>query len=213
MEETLKGSALILVDIQNDFLPGGALPVPRGDEILEGVSKLLERRHFKTVVATQDWHPPGHVSFASSHEGGKVFEKIILHGKEQVLWPDHCVQGSGGADIHDSLPREPIKLILRKGYDKDVDSYSAFRSAFGPEGKRRPTGLEGYLSSLGTEKIFVCGLARDYCVKWTAEDASEIGFETYFIWDLTMPVDGNSDDIVRSDLRSRGIRIINAGDI
>lgn len=181
-----RADALLVVDVQPDFMPGGALPVPHGDEIVAGIADCMAR--FDTVVATQDWHPPGHVSFASSH-GRKPFATIQLHGGEQVLWPDHCVQGTAGADLHPRLPTAPLTLILRKGTRRDVDSYSAFRENTGPDGERRSTGLAAWLADRGIRRVFVCGLARDYCVRWSAEDAAAAGFETWVLDDLTRPVD------------------------
>ncbi len=202
------GSALIIVDLQPDFMPGGALPVPEGDQVVEPIAGLLEKGLFPLVLATQDWHPPGHLSFASSHPGKKPFETIELHGAPQVLWPDHCVQGSPGAALHPGLPTEPLALILRKGMDREVDSYSAFRSAPGPGGRRIPTGLAGFLRERGTERVYLCGLARDFCVKWTALDAAAERFQTFFLWDLTRPVDPASGESVRAELEEAGVRIL-----
>lgn len=198
-------SALIVVDVQLDFLPGGALAVRGSDEILAPLDALLRSNRFPLVVATQDWHPPGHVSFASSHPGRRPFEKIDLYGHEQILWPDHCIQDTPGASLHPDLPWRYATAIIRKGADGDVDSYSAFRNNWNAAGKRPPTGLAGYLRERGVERIFICGLARDFCVKWTAEDAVDLGFETTIIWDLTRAVDPSSDGAA---CRSRGITLI-----
>lgn len=178
--------ALLVVDVQPDFMPGGALAVAEGDQVVEPIGGIM--RKFDTVVATQDWHPRGHVSFASTY-GKEPFSTMRLYAGEQVLWPDHCVQGSGGADLHPRLPREPISLILRKGTRQDVDSYSAFRENPGPDGARATTGLGAWLKARGIRRLFVCGLARDYCVRWSAEDASAESFLTYVIDDLTRAVD------------------------
>ena len=143
--------ALILVDIQNDFIPGGTLPVPAGDEIIPLVNEL--QNSFDLVVATQDWHPKNHKSFASNHTGKRPFDKIMLHGLEQVLWPDHCVQGSRGAQLHDDLDLNKVEAIFRKGMDAEIDSYSAFYD----NGYKKSTGLAGYLRERKVQKVFVCG--------------------------------------------------------
>jgi nicotinamidase/pyrazinamidase len=200
-------NALILVDIQPDFLPGGALAVPKGDAVLEPVRKLLERDLFAVVVATQDWHPPGHVSFASSHEGRTPLETIELYGHEQILWPDHCIQGTAGAELSDQLSWERVSAIIRKGEAADSDSYSGFRNNWNPAGERPTTGLAGYLRERGVHDVVLCGLARDFCVKWSAEDAAEAGFGTTVLWELTRPVDPASDARVRADLESAGVTI------
>jgi nicotinamidase/pyrazinamidase len=201
-------SALILVDIQPDFMPGGALPVEEGDRIIEPVCRLLEHESFGLYVATQDWHPRGHVSFASSHPGRRPFETITVHGHEQTLWPDHCVQGTPGARLHPDLGLEPVSAIIRKGTDADTDSYSGFRNNWDAAGTRPPTGLTGYLMERGVRSVFLCGLARDFCVKWSAEDASAAGFATTVLWDLTGPVDPSSDDRVLADLRAARVEVI-----
>lgn len=201
-------SALLLVDLQPDFMPGGALAVAEGDRIVAPIRTLMEADLFALQVATQDWHPPGHVSFASSHEEKEPFDVIELYGHEQTLWPDHCVQGSEGARLHEGLPWERVSAIVRKGMDPAVDSYSGFRNNWDPEGARAATGLAGYLRERGIDTLFCCGLARDVCAKWTAEDAAEKGFTTFFLWDLTRGVDPGNDDLVRSDLDERNVRII-----
>jgi len=201
-------SALILVDVQPDFMPGGALPVEEGDLVLDPIRRLLERDAFALYVATQDWHPRGHVSFASSHPGRRPFDVIRVHGHEQTLWPDHCVQGTPGAQLHPDLSWEQVSAVIRKGTDADTDSYSGFRNNWNAAGSRPPTGLTGYLMERGIESVFLCGLARDYCVKWSAEDAAAAGFRTAVLWDLTRPVDPSSDDRVRADLRSAKVEVI-----
>jgi nicotinamidase/pyrazinamidase len=200
-------SVLLIVDVQPDFLPGGALPVAGGDEILPGVRALMTSDRFARCVATQDWHPPDHVSFASQHPGRKPMDVIRLYGREQVLWPDHCVQGTRGAELHPDLPWARASAIVRKGTDRDRDSYSAFRNNWGPDGHRTPTGLAGYLREIGATDVHVCGLARDVCCKWTAEDAAEAGFRVHFRWDLTRSVDPSADDRLRDDLTARGVRL------
>jgi len=203
-------SLLLLVDIQHDFLPGGALAVAGGDEILGPTAALVQSRRFDHVLATQDWHPAGHVSFASSHPGHSPFDTIELYGHAQVLWPDHCVAGTPGAALSAALPAALIDGIVRKGTDPRVDSYSGFRNNWNADGARPPTGLGGYVRELAPARVFVCGLARDYCVKWTAEDAAGLGFDTTVIWDLTRPVDPASDAAVRAALTASGVRLVDA---
>lgn len=206
-------TALLLVDIQPDFMPGGALAVPEGDAILGPVRELMGRDLFGLYVATQDWHPEGHVSFASSHDGREPFESIELYGHPQTLWPDHCIQETPGAALHPNLPQAPIAAVIRKGMESDSDSYSGFRNNWNPAGERPSTGLAGYLRERGVRDVVVCGLARDVCAKWTAEDAAEAGFGVTFLWDLTRPVDPESDDSVRRDLEESGVGIAHAGDL
>ena len=206
-------SALLLVDVQPDFMPGGALAVPDGDAILAPLTELLKAGRFALVVATQDWHPPGHISFASSHAGRKPFEHISLYGHDQVLWPDHCIMGTPGAALHPSLPQPPIDAIVRKGTNPAVDSYSGFRNNWDESGYRPPTGLAGLLREHGITDVYVTGLARDVCVKWTAEDAAELGFTTTVIWDLTRPVDTASDAQVRAALEAAGARIVDSREL
>lgn len=177
--------ALLAVDLQPDFMPGGALAVPGGDEIVRGIAAILER--FRTVVATQDWHPRGHVSFASTH-GRAPYDRIVLYGEEQILWPDHCVPGTPGAALHAAVPLDHVSAIVRKGMDPSIDSYSTFRENVGPGGVRKPTGLAGYLRERGVARVFLCGLARDFCVLWSAEDARAAGFEAVVLDDLTRAV-------------------------
>lgn len=199
--------ALLVVDMQPDFMEGGALATLGGSEVVEPIATLMRDGLFALIVGTQDWHPAGHVSFASSHDGRNPFEVIDLYGHEQVLWPDHCVQGSRGAELHEGLPWALASAIIRKGEDPAVDSYSGFRNNFDAEGERPPTGLAGYLRERAVEDVFVCGLARDFCVKWTAEDAAAAGFDTYVLWDLTRPVDPANDDAVRADLDRAGATV------
>jgi nicotinamidase/pyrazinamidase len=203
-------AALILVDIQPDFLPGGALPVAGGDEILEAVARLMAAGPFRLQVATQDWHPSGHASFASRHAGKEPMDVIELHGHDQTLWPDHCVQGTVGAELHPGLPWTSVEAIIRKGTSSDTDSYSGFRNNWDPAGERPSTGLAGYLRDRGVEDVYVCGLARDFCVRWTAEDATAEGFRTWVLWDLTRSVAPSGDDDLRKALEARGIGIIDA---
>ncbi len=174
---------LLIVDVQNDFVPGGALAVPGGDEIVPAVNRLA--RAFRHVVLTQDWHPPDHVSFASSHAGKKPFETIELPYGTQVLWPDHCVQSTPGADFHRGLDVAHAQLIIRKGYRSHVDSYSAFCEADGTTS----TGLAGYLRDRGLEHVSLAGLATDFCVAWSALDARKRGFRATVIEDACRAID------------------------
>ena len=201
-------AALILVDVQPDFMPGGALACHEGDAIVAGIDTLLRRRLFRQTVATQDWHPRGHVSFASMHAGARPFQEIPLHGYPQTLWPDHCVQDTPGARLHPGIDWSPLDLILRKGSDPEVDSYSAFRENHGPDGTRPNTGLAGWLRERGVSEVFLAGLARDVCVLWTAQDALALGFRTHVLWNLTRPVTPASDDATRATLAAQGIGII-----
>lgn len=208
---TLTGCALIVVDVQLDFLPGGALAVAGGDRILAPLAELMRADAFATIVATQDWHPPNHVSFASQHPPRRPFETISLYGHEQTLWPDHCVAGSPGAALHPSLPWERACAIVRKGMDPAVDSYSGFRNNCDARGARPPTGLAGYLREAGVHTVYVCGLARDVCVLATAEDAAALGFATTVLWDLTQPVVAASDAGTRAALEKAGVAIGDSG--
>lgn len=202
-----ESTALIVVDLQPDFMPGGALPCHEGDAIVADISALLWQRRYRTVVATQDWHPPGHASFASSHPGRRPFEQIRLHGQPQTLWPDHCVQGTPGAALDPRVDWSAADLVLRKGTRPQVDSYSAFRENHGPDGTRPPTGLAGWLRERGIAEVHVCGLARDYCVLWTAQDAAAAGFRVRFLWELTRPVTPEGDAPTRAALEAAGIAI------
>jgi nicotinamidase/pyrazinamidase len=203
-------TALLLVDIQPDFLPGGALAVADGDRILEPISRLLARDPFALYVATQDWHPRGHASFASSHDRRRPMDVVQLHGHEQTLWPDHCVQGTPGANLTPDLPWERISAIIRKGTNVDTDSYSGFRNNWNARGERPVTGLAGYLRERDISEVFLCGLARDFCVKWSAEDAVAAGFRAVVLWDLARPVDNTSDARVREELEDAGVEIVDS---
>lgn len=174
---------LIVVDVQNDFMPGGPLPVPNGDAVIAPVNAL--GRRFAHLVLTQDWHPAGHVSFASSHAGQAVFDTVDLPYGRQVLWPDHAIQGSRGAALVDALDLPGAELVIRKGYNRGIDSYSAFLEADGIT----TTGLGGYLRARNFKRVFVCGLATDYCAGWTAMDARREGFETFIIADAVRGID------------------------
>ncbi len=203
--------ALLVVDLQHDFLPGGALAVQEGDEVVAPIARLAPA--FETVVATQDFHPPGHVSFASSHPGKKPYDSIAFPSGTQELWPDHCVQGTRGAQLHPGLPDRVLTLVLRKGIRRDVDSYSAFRENVGPDGRRATTGLAAWLEARGLQRVFVCGLARDFCVKWTALDAAAARFETYLLDDLTRAVFPARRAEVDAELAAAGVQVIRARDL
>jgi len=194
--------ALIVTDIQIDFLPGGALPVPGGDEIVPLVNEL--QKHFEIVVATQDWHPPGHASFASSHPGKKPLDKVTVKDVEQVLWPDHCVQGTPGAAFVPTLSMNRAEAIIRKGTHPGIDSYSTFFD----NARLKSTGLEGYLKQKGVERVFLCGLAADYCVYYSAKDALEAGFEVVVIRDATRPISEEAMEKVEKDILARGGTLI-----
>jgi len=203
-------TAPLLVDLQPDFMPGGALPVEGGDRILAPIRALMARDLFGLYAATQDWHPPGHASFASAHAGCKPFDVIELHGTPQTLWPDHCLQGSTGAALHPQIPWEKVADIVRKGMEPDVNSYSGFRNNWNHHGERPSTGLAAFLRERNIAAVFVCDLARDVCVRWTAEEAVAAGFETTLLWDLTCPVDPKSNDAVRRDIDRLGVRILSS---
>ena len=183
MEQTDRSQALIVTDVQNDFCPGGSLPVPHGDEVVPVINRLMTR--FRIVVASQDWHPMGHISFASTHPGKRPFDTIELGTGEQTLWPDHCVPGTRGAEFHPDLDTKPIVLVVRKGWRKDVDSYSTFFE----NDRVTPTGLDYYLKGLGIERIYLTGLAQDFCVYYSAKDALRLGFETLIVEDATRGLD------------------------
>ena len=201
-------AALVIVDVQPDFLSGGALAVAEGDQILAPLARLMEEGPFSLQVDTQDWHPPRHASFASSHPAHAPLDVIRLHGHDQVLWPDHCVQGTRGAELHAGLPWQRVSAVIRKGTDRESDSYSGFRNNWNAAGKRPLTGLSGLLRERAVEVVALCGLARDYCVRWSAEDAAAAGFETYFLWNLTRSVDPSGDEELRSALLDAGIRVV-----
>ncbi|MFB3891991.1 MAG: bifunctional nicotinamidase/pyrazinamidase [Phycisphaerae bacterium] len=187
--------ALILVDIQNDFCPGGALAVPSGHEVIGVANRLMGE--FDLVVATQDWHPPGHGSFASSHAGAKVGDVVDLNGLPQVLWPDHCVQCTAGAELAPGLNLAGIDKTIRKGADAGVDSYSGFFDN-GDSGRRKPTGLAEYLHARGVGEVYVMGLATDYCVKATALDAAALGFRTHLVLDGCRGVNIRDGDVAKA---------------
>jgi nicotinamidase/pyrazinamidase len=196
-------SALLIVDVQNDFIPGGALPTRGGDEVVPVVNRLLDR--FALRVATQDWHPRDHRSFASNHPGKTPGEVIDLDGISQILWPDHCVQGSWGAELHRDLDAGRIDEVVRKGTDPAIDSYSAFFD----NGRRKATGLEGWLRERSVDDVWIAGLATDYCVLWTARDARELGFTAHVIEDACRGVELTPGDIARAfdEMRALGVEV------
>jgi nicotinamidase/pyrazinamidase len=194
--------ALLLIDIQTDFLPGGALAVPGGDAIIPVVNSIQDR--FTLIVATQDWHPGGHKSFASSHHGKKVFEEIEWRGSKQVLWPDHCVQGTLGAELSPAVNWNRTEAIFRKGTDPGIDSYSGFYD----NGHEKSTGLTGYLKERKVKEVFIAGLAGDYCVYFTAKDALAEGFTTTVIEDATRSISTAGFESAKKDLLEKGCRII-----
>ena len=199
---------LLVVDVQNCFVPGGTLPVNGGEQIVPLINRLAKA--FEHVVPTQDWHTPGHVSFASSHPGKKPFETVSLPYGTQVLWPDHCVQGTPDANLHPALSVPHAELVIRKGYRKQMDSYSAFYEADG----KTPTGLTGYLRDRGLKKVFLVGLATDFCVAWSALDARKAGFEAAVIEDATRGIDaGGSLAKAWQDMTGAGVQRLNSSAI
>ena len=199
---------LIVVDVQNDFLPGGSLAVPDGDAVLDPIRQIAGR--FENLVMTQDWHPAGHVSFASSHPGRQPFETIELSYGAQVLWPDHCVIGSPGAQFAVGLELPNAQAIIRKGFRPEVDSYSGFLEA----DRKAVTGLAGYLRERGIERVFLAGLATDFCVGWTALDARGEGFDAYVVEDACRAIDtGGSLARAWAEMEAAGVGRILAADI
>jgi len=201
-------AALIVIDVQYSFMPGGSLAVPGGHEIVPIINTLATR--FANVILTQDWHPPGHHSFSSSHPGSKPFETVALHYGDQILWPDHCVQGSEGALLHRDLDISHAQLVLRKGHNKGVDSYSAFVEA---DGTTR-TGLASYLRERGISGVYVCGLATDFCVAFTALDARKLGFAATVIEDACRAIDTQGSlASAWQRMESAGVKRVRASDL
>lgn len=202
------GSALIVVDVQNCFITGGTLPVAKGEDVVPIINRIAPA--FANIVITQDWHTKGHISFASSHAGKKPFDSTKLSYGTQVLWPDHCVQGSDDAALHKDLRLPSAQLIIRKGFHHEVDSYSAFEEA----DRRTKTGLAGYLRARNIKTVFVTGLATDFCVAWTAMDARGAGFETYVIEDATRAIDLNGSLAAAwKQMQAKGVKRIQSSDI
>ena len=201
-------AALIVVDVQNCFVTGGTLPVAKGEEVVPVINKLAAA--FANIVVTQDWHTPGHASFATSYPGKKPFETTTLKYGTQVLWPDHCVQGTEDAALHKDLKLPTAQLIIRKGYNQGVDSYSAFEEA----DRKTVTGLAGYLKARGIKTVYVTGLATDFCVGWTAIDARKAGFEVYVVEDACRAIDLNGSLAVAwQQMAAKGVKRIQSADI
>ena len=201
-------AALIAVDVQNCFVTGGTLPVKDGEQVVPVINRLSAA--FENIVITQDWHTPGHASFASSYAGKKPFETTKLSYGTQVLWPDHCVQGSEDAALHKDLKLPTAQVIVRKGYHKAVDSYSAFEEA----DRKTATGLAGYLKQRGIKTVYITGLATDFCVAWTALDARKLGFQVYVIEDATRAIDLNGSLAAAwKQMTDKGIKRIQSSDI
>jgi nicotinamidase/pyrazinamidase len=199
--------ALIVIDVQNDFCPGGALAVPKGDEIVPLVNRLIEQ--FDHVILTQDWHPRGHSSFASTHKG-QPFTNIRLGYGEQTLWPDHCVQGTKGAEFHRKLAAQESELVLRKGFRREIDSYSAFYE----NDRATKTGLCGYLRDRGLKRLFMCGLATDFCVAWSALDGRREGFPVVVLEDASRAIDLNGSLVAaKGAMIKAGITVTNSSQI
>src|SRR5580658_4275736 len=202
------GAVLIVIDVQNDFCPGGALAVAGGDSVIEPILAITPR--FEHIILTQDWHPAGHSSFASSHAGKKPFEQIELGYGAQTLWPDHCVQGSKGAEFHPALHLPQAELILRKGFRPHIDSYSAFFE----NDRTTATGLAGYLRERGLARVFLAGLAYDYCVGYSALDARRQGFEAIILRDACRAIDLNgSVAAIEAQFSQAGVKLIDSAEL
>jgi nicotinamidase/pyrazinamidase len=199
---------LLVIDVQNCFLPGGSLAVKDGDKVVPVINGIAKK--FADVVMTQDWHTPGHISFASSHSDKKPFETLEVKYGKQVLWPDHCVQGTEGAALSKDLAIPHTELILRKGFNKDVDSYSAFTEADG----KTTTGLAAYLKARKLQRVFIAGLATDFCVAWSALDARKAGFDVYVIEDACRGID-TQGSLAKAwaDMNKAGVKRIQSGDL
>lgn len=193
---------MVIVDVQNDFMPGGPLAIPAGNTILPVINGLQNR--FGLVVATQDWHPADHKSFASKHPGKLPFEQIMLNGLPQVLWPDHCVQGTEGAAFHPGLDTKKVEAIFRKGMNPEVDSYSGFYD----NGRLKNTGLAGYLRERGANELYFCGLAGDICVFYTLKDAMQEGFPTFLIEDASQPLKEGDFEVAKEEMIQLGGLIV-----
>ena len=209
MKHKYSHAALILVDVQNDFIPGGALEVKEGDHLVPLINSFQGK--FEHILATQDFHPLDHGSFAANHPGKNPYDQIDLFGLNQTLWPVHCVQGTQGAEFHPDLNREPWEAIFQKGKNPQIDSYSGFFD----NARRGDTGLGDYLKEKGIRQVYVCGLALDYCVKFTALDAQSLGFETFLITDATRAVNITAADGDKAiqEMAAAGIKIITSKDL
>ncbi|WP_395602602.1 bifunctional nicotinamidase/pyrazinamidase [Pseudomonas sp. A1230] len=201
-------AALLVIDVQNDFIPGGQLPVPEGDHIVPLINRLA--RQFKKVVIAQDWHPAGHASFASSHPGHQPYDVIELPYGEQTLWPEHCVQATPGAELHPELDLPHAQLIIRKGCNPDIDSYSAFLEA----DRRTTTGLSGYLKERGIDTVYMVGLALDFCVMYSALDARAAGFNAFVVLDACRAIDMNGSLAAAMDrMQGAGVGLIQSTEL
>lgn len=205
---TRNRSALLVIDMQNDFIPGGQLAVPGGDVIVALINRIAS--HFKQVVIAQDWHPAGHASFASSHPGHKPYDSVQLPYGAQTLWPDHCIQATHGAELHANLNLPHAQLIIRKGCNPDIDSYSAFVEA----DHKTTTGLAGYLKERGIDTVYLVGLALDFCVMYSALDARAAGFNTFVVVDAcrAIDMDGSLAEATQR-MQAAGVRLITANDV
>ena len=201
-------TALVLIDIQNDFCPGGALAVDQGDEIVEISNKIQEQ--FKIKIITQDWHPKTHKSFASNHEDKEPLSTVEMFYGLQVLWPNHCIQGTEGSKFHSKLITDSADLIIRKGFRPEIDSYSAFFE----NDQKTPTGLDGYLKSRGVNTIYLCGLAFDFCVYFSALDGAKLGYNVNVIQDACRAIDlDGSLEKSLNDMKSKGVKILSTSDL
>jgi nicotinamidase/pyrazinamidase len=198
---------LIIIDVQNDFMPGGPLAVPNGDMIVPVINSI--QHNFGLVLATQDWHPENHRSFASNNEGKKPYEQIELHGKQQILWPDHCVQATKGAELHPDLNSKRISAIFRKGMDPEIDSYSGFYD----NNQKLSTGLAGYLKEKRASQIYFCGLAADICVYYSILDSIVEGFNAVLIEDASKPLFPEKFDDIKCELAKLGVHIVNSHEL
>jgi nicotinamidase/pyrazinamidase len=189
---------LVIIDLQNDFMPGGTLEVPGGDEIIQVINQL--QQSFGLVIATQDWHPENHMSFASNHQGKKPFDTIKWEGMDQILWPDHCIRNSRGAEFHPRLDMGKVEAIFRKGMDPKIDSYSAFYD----NGHKKNTGLAGYLRERNVNQLFFCGLAADVCVQYSVRDAMDEGFSATIIEKATRPINDDDFNEIKAELVKKG---------
>jgi nicotinamidase/pyrazinamidase len=198
---------LLTIDVQNDFMPSGSLPVPEGNQIVPVINKIQDK--FDLVIGTQDWHPKDHISFASNHEGKSNFDVIEIHKKPQTLWPDHCVQGTQGAEFHPDLKTKKFEAIFRKGTDKTIDSYSAFYD----NGHLKSTGLAGYLKEKGTTELYLCGLAADICVYFSIMDAFKEGFDCFLIEDASKALDNIEFEKLKKEMIAMGIKMVTSASI
>ena len=195
---------LLIIDVQNDFVPGGSLPVPNGDKIVPVINAMQHK--FDLVIATQDWHLEDHISFASNHEGASLFDVIEIQGDPQTLWPNHCVQGTKGAELHPNLDALKFEAVFRKGTDKTIDSYSAFYD----NGHLKSTGLAGYLKEKGTTQLYLCGLAADICVYFSIRDAVDAGFDCFFVEDASQALDVDAFGDIKKEMISMGIQVVSS---